>query len=243
MMQPKTDRLFPGVDRPEPLHLAIAARIADEIASGRLVPGSKLPSEHEMAAAFNVSRNVVREAIACLRADGVIESRQGLGAFVLDPRERQAIRIHSEALENEDKLKSLFELRGLLEVLAAELAASRRTEEQLAAIGSALAHMVGDEKLTFAGVDADLDFHHRIAEATSNEYIIEFLNFMGQRIRQTIFAARAAHDADAIVETTIAEHRAIFEAITAQDVAAAGQAMRKHIDGAARRLGLSTSAK
>ncbi|MXN53250.1 FCD domain-containing protein [Shinella sp. AETb1-6] len=242
-MEPKTDRLFSGVDRPEPLHLVIAARIANEIASGRLMPGNKLPGEHEMASAFNVSRNVIREAIACLRADGVIESRQGLGAFVLDPRERQAIRIYSNALENEDKLKSLFELRGLLEVLAAELAASRRTDVQLEAIRSALARMEGDEKLTYASVDADLDFHHRVAEATNNEYIIEFLNFMGQRIRRTIFAARASHNIDAIVETTIAEHRTIFEAISAQDVTAAGQAMRKHIDGAARRLGLSSSPK
>lgn len=242
-MEPKTDRLFSGIDRPEPLHLAIAARIAEEIASGRLMPGNKLPSEHEMASAFNVSRNVIREAIACLRADGVIESRQGLGAFVLDPRERQAIRIYSEALENEDKLKSLFELRGMLEILSAELAASRRTAVQLDAIRSALAEMEGDERLTYAGVDADLDFHHRVAEATNNEYIIEFLNFMGQRIRQTILAARAAYNIDAIVETTIAEHRTIFEAISAQDVTAAGQAMRKHIDGAARRLGLSTSSQ
>ena len=207
------------------------------------MPGNKLPGEHEMASAFNVSRNVIREAIACLRADGVIESRQGLGAFVLDPRERQAIRIYSNALENEDKLKSLFELRGLLEVLAAELAASRRTDVQLEAIRSALARMEGDEKLTYASVDADLDFHHRVAEATNNEYIIEFLNFMGQRIRRTIFAARASHNIDVIVETTIAEHRTIFEAISAQDVTAAGQAMRKHIDGAARRLGLSSSPK
>ncbi|NTF44016.1 hypothetical protein A6U86_33065 [Rhizobium sp. AC27/96] len=240
-MEPKTDRLFSGIDRPEPLHLAIAARIADEIASGRLMPGNKLPSEHDMASSFNVSRNVIREAIACLRADGVIESRQGLGAFVLDPRVRQAIRIHSEALENEDKLKSLFELRGLLEILSAELAANRRTDVQLDAIRDALAEMEGDERLTYAGVDADLDFHHRVAEATNNEYIIEFLNFMGQRIRQTILAARATHNIDTIVEATIAEHRTIFEAISAQDALAAGQAMRKHIDGAARRLGLSTS--
>jgi GntR family transcriptional repressor for pyruvate dehydrogenase complex len=236
MSEPKS-RNFGNLDRPDPLHLTIAARIGDEISGGRLAPGDRLPSEHDLAGSFKVSRNVVREAIACLRADGLVDSRQGLGAFVLDPKERTAIRIHSDVLGDQGKLRSLFELRGMLEIEAAGLAAERRSAEQLNAIAMALdvesAHGTID-----AGVDADLEFHYRLAEATGNEFLCEFLSFVSQRVRQTIVAARAVHDLDKIVATTTQEHRAIYDAILRNDAQAAREAMRRHIEGAARRLGL-----
>lgn len=229
---------FRNLKRPEPLHQTIASQILDEITHGRLVPGDRLPSEHELAGAFDVSRNIVREAIACLRADGVIESRQGAGAFVLAPKDRQAIRIQASALDDQRKLLSLFELRGLLEIEAAGLAAKRRNRSELRAIGDALLRMKADKTMSDTGVDADLEFHHHIAVASRNDYLVEFLDFVGQRIRQTIFDARASNARDEIVATTLSEHGVIHDAIAAGDAEAARTAMRLHIEGAARRLHL-----
>ena len=120
---------FGKVGRAEPLHKKVAAMISREIAAGRVQPGDRLPTEHELAQTFEVSRNVVREAIACLRSDGVVESRQGLGAFVVQPELRQAIRIDTDELQQSGNLRSLFELRAMLEVEAAGLAAEQGTKK------------------------------------------------------------------------------------------------------------------
>lgn len=233
------DRHFASLDRAQPLHLTIAAQISERIAGGELAPGDRLPSEHELAQSFSVSRNVVREAIACLRSDGLIGSRQGMGAFVLDPKSRQALRIHSEALDDRKKLRGLFELRGLLEIGAASFAATRRSQTQLVRIQDSLSKLEGRDCLTDEGIDDDLEFHRRIAEAAGNDYLVEFLEFIGQRVRQSILAARDRRDVAAILRITNKEHRVIYEAIAASDPHAAGNAMRDHIEGAAGRLDLA----
>ncbi|TIP57116.1 GntR family transcriptional regulator, partial [Mesorhizobium sp.] len=76
---------------------------------GDIIPGARLPTESQLADKFGVSRNVVREAIAQLRADGMIEARQGIGAFVMAPEQRTAIRIDREALKDQRNMEQLFE--------------------------------------------------------------------------------------------------------------------------------------
>ena len=125
----------------EALPLRVATLLTREIEQGEHQPGARLPTEQQMAERFGVSRNVVREAIAQLRADGIIEARQGVGAFVLAPEQRAAIRIDREALKSADNMERLFELRRILEVESATLAAARRTDEHLAAIKVALDRM------------------------------------------------------------------------------------------------------
>ncbi len=230
---------FGKVGRAEPLHKKVAAMISREIAAGRVQPGDRLPTEHELAQTFEVSRNVVREAIACLRSDGVVESRQGLGAFVVQPELRQAIRIDADELQQSDNLRSLFELRAMLEIEAAGLAAERGSKKQLAAVSDAWARMSGSEKWSDAGIDADLDFHRALAAATGNQYLVTFVTYLANQMRETIIAARRKHGLEPIVETTIAEHERICDALMARDAEAARQAMRAHIRGAAQRLGIN----
>lgn len=229
---------FGALGRAEPLHLKVAALIQREIDRGQFKPGDRLPTEHELASEFSVSRNVIREAIACLRSDGVIDSRQGIGAFVLSPEERQSIRIDSGALRDTAKIRGLFELRAILEIESAGLAALRRSESQLADIGVALEGMSGAAKWSAASIDADLEFHRRIAVATGNDYMVTFLSFISQTMRETIQQAREANELEAVVEATIAEHMPIYEAISKGNVEAARRAMQQHIKGAARRLGI-----
>ena len=180
---------FGKVGRAKPLHKKVAAMVSREIAAGRFRPGDRLPTEHKLAQTFEVSRNVVREAIACLRSDGVVESRQGLGAFIVQPELRQAIRIDAGELQKGGNLRSLFELRSLLEIEAAALAAERRTEMQLAEIAGALERMTGAKKWSEAGIDADLEFHRALAAATGNKYLVTFVTYLAHQMREAIVAA------------------------------------------------------
>jgi len=119
------------VNRGPHLSTLVASSISREIAQGRLKPGDQLPTEAALATTFGVSRNVVREAIAQLRADGMVEARQGIGSFVLAPEQRAAIRIDRETLKEGQNMERLFELRCILEAESAALAAERRDQEHL----------------------------------------------------------------------------------------------------------------
>ena len=85
-------------------------QIAQEIRSGRLPPGAKLPTEHELMEALGVSRTVVREAVAALRAEGLVVSRQGAGVFVAD-ESRAAFRISADGLSSIEEVLQVMELR------------------------------------------------------------------------------------------------------------------------------------
>ena len=122
------------VNRGPHLSTLVASSISREIAQGRLKPGDQLPTEQALATTFGVSRNVVREAIARLRSEGRIWSQQGRGAFVADATNATVLTIDYDALQRADSFRNLFELRGILEVQAAALAAKRRTKADLTAM-------------------------------------------------------------------------------------------------------------
>ncbi|CDX28697.1 Transcriptional regulator [Mesorhizobium sp. SOD10] len=222
----------------ETLPHRVAAFLSREIESGELNPGARLPTEQELSEKFGVSRNVVREAIAQLRADGMIEARQGIGAFVLAPEQRAAIRIDREALKDTHNMERLFELRCILEAESAALAAARRNQEHLDSIKAALDRMGGEERWEEGSIDADLLFHREIARATGNSYIHTFISFVCEQIRHSIHYARMTNPLHDLVEINVGEHVRIYEALVAGDPAAAEAAMRAHIVGAANRVGV-----
>ncbi|MBZ9850319.1 FadR family transcriptional regulator [Mesorhizobium sp. CA14] len=222
----------------ETLPHRVAAFLSREIESGELNPGARLPTEQELSEKFGVSRNVVREAIAQLRADGMIEARQGIGAFVLAPEQRAAIRIDREALKDTHNMERLFELRCILEAESAALAAARRSQEHLGSIKAALDRMGGEERWEEGSIDADLLFHREIARATGNSYIHTFISFVCEQIRHSIHYARMTNPLHDLVEINVGEHVRIYDALVAGDPAAAEAAMRAHIIGAANRVGV-----
>jgi DNA-binding FadR family transcriptional regulator len=222
----------------ETLPHRVATFLGREIESGDLSPGTRLPTEQELSEKFGVSRNVVREAIAQLRADGMIEARQGIGAFVLAPEQRASIRIDGEALKEGQNMERLFELRCILEAESAALAAERRSQEHLDAIKAALDRMSGEERWEEGSIDADLVFHREIARATGNNYIHTFISFVCEQIRRSIHYARLTNPLHDLVEVNVGEHVRIYEALVAGDPAAAGAAMAAHIVGAAERVGI-----
>ena len=222
----------------ESLPQRVVAALNRDIESGELAPGSRLPTEQQLANRLGVSRNVVREAIAQLRADGLVEARQGVGAFVLSPEQRAAIRIDRDTLKEPGNMQRLFELRSVLETEAAALAAARRSPQQLASIKAHLDCMNGEEKWQDGSIDADLAFHREIAAATGNGYIHTFISFVCEQIRQTIYYARQTNPLHDLVRINVGEHIHIYEALVAGDPQAAAEAMRRHIHGAAERVGV-----
>jgi DNA-binding FadR family transcriptional regulator len=222
----------------EALPHRVAAFLSREIESGDLNPGALLPTEQQLSEKFGVSRNVVREAIAQLRADGMVEARQGIGSFVLAPEQRAAIRIDRETLKEGQNMERLFELRCILEAESAALAAERREQEHLDAIKAALDRMSGEERWEDGSIDADLLFHREIARATGNSYIHTFISFVCEQIRRSIYYARQTNPLHDLVEVNVGEHVRIYEALAAGDPEAAGAAMAAHIAGAAERVGI-----
>jgi GntR family transcriptional repressor for pyruvate dehydrogenase complex len=201
-------------------------------------PGVRLPSETKMAGRFGVSRTVIREAVSRLKSEGLVESRQGSGVFVRDRNMHAPFRIDPNILDSIHSVLQVVELRLSLEGEIAALAATRRSRGQLAAIRRALKGIELDEQAGKDGVDADIEFHRGIAEATGNPHflaLVEFLfNFLtgATRVTRSYEATKAA-----LSRQVKEEHQRIVDAISRRDPEAARLAARQHMEGATRRLG------
>ncbi|MCX2723584.1 FadR/GntR family transcriptional regulator [Roseibium salinum] len=221
----------------------IAADILAKITEGHFRPGDVLPTEHCLADVFGVSRNVVREAIARLRSDGAIESRQGRGAIVKPLTERETFRIEMQALNKPGNLADLYELRGLLEITAAGLAAERRSGRDLDTMYAAIAAMSGKCKFDETRMEADAAFHRALAKATRNSYLGTIVCYMSSRLKHTLRATPGAYQKGDRLDLTIREHREILDAVEDRDATAARTAMAAHIQAAAERLNVPVKAK
>ena len=210
----------------------IAERIAAEINSGKRPPGARLPTEQEMVAAMGVSRTVVREAVAALRAEGLVVTRQGAGAFVATDAARRPFRLALEGLPSVDEVLNVMELRASVEAEAAGLAAARGSLAARRRVGKALAEIDAAIGRGESAVDQDFAFHRTIAEATGNPQFAHFLEYLGRFIipRQSIrVAAHRVEGQRAYLEMIQREHRSIAAAIQSGEAVAAREAMRQHL--------------
>lgn len=230
--QTRTRGVLRPVGRPRNLTHEIAERIAGEIVDGKLPPGSRLPTEQEMVEAMGVSRTVVREAVAALRAEGLVTTRQGAGAFVAADATRRPFRLSVEGLTSVEDVLAVMELRASVETEAAGLAAARATAAACRRISAALTRIDKAIRRGESAVDEDFAFHRSIAEATGNEQFGNFLAYLGRFIipRQSIrVAVYRVEGQRAYLEMIQGEHRAIYAAIAAGDTGAARDAMRAHL--------------
>jgi DNA-binding FadR family transcriptional regulator len=223
---------------PVRLPAQIAEHLMERILDGRLQPGARLPTEQKLCETFGVSRNVVREAISRLRSDGLVQARQGVGAFVSATATQPPWHIDLESLADAEAFRMLFELRAILEIEVAALAAERATAATLDEIERSLEMLRQSDHGTEASVDADIAFHRAVAAAAGNSYVSTFVGFVAYRIKQSIVAARRKSDLHEGVLTTLNEHTTIYEAIRDRDKGRARETMRTHIQGAACRLDL-----
>lgn len=218
--------------RPRTLALGVVEALSDRIRDGRLAPGTKLPTEAEVMAEFGVSRTVVREALSKLQAGGLVETRHGVGTFVVGPGDASAFRIEPQQLATLRDVIAVLELRIGVETEAAGLAAQRRSEANLASMRRAIVDFAAAVEEGRDAVAADFQLHTEIARATQNEHFAGLMATLGARI-----IPRARLDPAGVIDPqrqaylrrVNAEHESIVDAIAAQDVEGARAAMRTHL--------------
>jgi GntR family transcriptional repressor for pyruvate dehydrogenase complex len=227
------------VARPRGLADQIVRALQARIDSGELAPGARLPTEHALGERFGVSRAVVREAIARLKADGYVATRQGAGAFVAGQPGHASFRLPSEGQLDAAELGQLFELREAVEVATARLAAARRTRADLARIRRALDDVSRAIDDGTDGVAADGAFHRAIAAAAHSAHLQRFVEFLGFHFAETrrpswTEAGRRSRRPQAAQR----EHDRIYAAIERGDPRGAERAAAEHLRGSAARLGV-----
>ncbi|WP_246739630.1 FadR/GntR family transcriptional regulator [Martelella sp. HB161492] len=220
----------------------LVSRVSDAlrgaILDGTYQPGQKLPSEAQLTQAHGVSRTVVREAVAALRSDGLVEARQGAGVFVLDPIGFAFNRTHP-SVDRERLYSSLeiLEARTPLEIEAAGLAALRRSPAQEEAIFVAHADAIAARDDGPRWADADIALHLAIARATNNPLFSTFLEMQGKAVIPQTGQRIEEDDGDEIAyrNLLIREHERIVVAISSGDEQGARDAMRDHLKGSQER--------
>jgi DNA-binding FadR family transcriptional regulator len=214
------------------LAYALVEQLGAEIQNGTLGSGQKLPTEAAIMARFQVSRTVVREAISKLQAAHLVETRHGIGTFVLAQTESPSFRVDPSQLSTLHDVIALLELRISIETEAAALAAVRRTEGNLRVMHEAMGAFSSAIEAGRDAIAADFQFHHEIARATQNSHFAEMMNSLGaQSIPRARLDTTPVVDPNrlAYLRRVHQEHENILNAIAAQDAEAARAAMRTHL--------------
>lgn len=214
----------------------IYQRIFEIIVAGEFAVNARLPSETDLAARFGASRPVVREALARLRDDGVIVSRQGSGSYVKRRPDVAVLKLSPGG--SVDDIQRCFEFRHGLEGSAAALAAERWEDADLAEIRAAFDALEEAIKNVELGAEADERFHIAVARATHNPYYVSVQSSMqphiryGMNVNRNLSMLRTAERVRLVQD----EHRSILEAIAGRDPEAARDAMQRHIANARQRM-------
>jgi DNA-binding FadR family transcriptional regulator len=238
-MSMSTTSTMPAVRRK---HRNLAQGVVEDISSrirqSLLKPGDKLPTESAIMEQYGVSRTVVREAISHLQASGQVQTRHGIGTFVIE-RASTGLGIDADSIVTVRDVLAILELRISMETEAAWLAAARRTEEQVVELGEALGEMQRALQHGRTSVEADMRFHQLIAQATGNRYFVEMLGQLGNtiipRARLNTPGLDLGRPAD-YLERVNHEHEDIYKAILRKDPEAARAAMRTHLSNSRERL-------
>ncbi len=207
-------------------------QLRQQILSGRLAPGRRLPSEREIGEAFGVGRTTVREAVGGLVSAGFVE-REGRALVVRDPDSIGPLALGFATVASSESVQQVYEVRKLLEVHAIRLAAKNRTEDDLRNLRSVLESMDTDDAQAYHA--ADPEFHAAIAKASGNEVLYQ----MFQSAREVFFklptfwrvfgSHRPTTDRPPI-GSGHRGHAALLEAIEAGDADAAGERMHALLD-------------
>jgi GntR family transcriptional regulator, transcriptional repressor for pyruvate dehydrogenase complex len=208
-------------------------KIKQMIVSGELRPGDRLPREPDLAARLGLSRNSLREAVKALALIRVLDVRQGDGTFVtsLDPGLLLETMGFVLDLHQDASVLEFFEVRRILEPAAAERAATRMTDDEIAILGKLLDDL-GPQPSVEDLLAGDVEFHRLIAVGSGNRALASIIDSLRQpTYRARIWRGLTQSDA---VARTLAEHRAILDAITRHEPAVARSWATVHIAGVER---------
>lgn len=209
------------------------------ILSGELTVGDKLPSEAVLTSNYSVSRTVIREALAALRSDGLVEARQGAGVFVIEEKVTASSSLSAVNPERISSVVEMLELRAAVEIEAAGLAAVRCSPAQEDRIFEVLEGFIANVRSDEPTTELDKAFHLAVAHATNNPRFAEFLELMGASV-----IPRSSLEGEVPVtpvtsteylEQIHKEHLTIAKAISQRNETAAREAMRNHLKGSQQR--------
>lgn len=230
----RTDRklapLAPAVSR----RSQVVELLGNEIRAGSHKPGERLPTEQELIVRFGVSRTVIREAFASLKAEGLVVTRQGSGTFVAENPLGPPFRIAPEEMGSLPQILYVLQLRLAVEVEAAGLAAQYRNGRALDRMGRSLDQM-DDAVRAGSSISApDYEFHLAIAEGTGNPYFERFMRFLRNSLSPGREIDPDLKDPEVwrhyFTEVQV-QHRAIYAAIRDADPDGARRRARAHIEG------------
>lgn len=216
-------------------------QVVELVRSGRLPPGTQLPSEREIVRQLGVSRTSYREAVRILETMGILRVVSGRGTWIVEEPEWAAGNLGTGWLATHERdVFDLLEVRSALDVKAAALAALRGTKEQLSAITDAL------ERIRRAGdgvdeiVDADTAFHASIASASGNRVLKDAL---GSVYESLVGTRRAMVSIPGRLRRVYAEHGALADAILSRDPEAAARIMAQHVSRVEREVSVAIHAE
>jgi GntR family transcriptional regulator, transcriptional repressor for pyruvate dehydrogenase complex len=226
--------LFEPVDVPKASDV-LAHQLRERILTGELPEGTALPAERELVKQTRMSRATVREALRILEVQNLVRVRAGRagGAFVQRPTTQSMANSVTMLIRGQKiRLADLMETREALEPFCAELAARKRTDDDLAVLDRA------NETLADPGADlpaflqANLDWHVGVARAGHNELLIGFMTALSGGIYAG--TENAAFVDDTVRAETQRSHRSITNAIRSRDADAAGRRMQRHVHAYAK---------
>ena len=206
------------------LYEELVTRLQTYINQASLQPGDRFPPERELAARLGVSRATLKQAIVVLEVQGILEVRQGDGTYLRHP---EALKEPlSRLIEKRRLLPEVMEAREALECMLAELAARRRTDEDLQAIDQALAQMEQDALAGGIGAEGDRAFHGAVTRAGTNTLLAKLMESLDHEIHETRIASLSEPGRPA---RSLAAHRRIAQAIREGNPRASRKAMHDHL--------------
>ncbi|HVA32010.1 MAG TPA: FadR/GntR family transcriptional regulator [Gaiellaceae bacterium] len=207
----------------------VAEQLLGQIGARRLKPGDVLPPERELTESFGVGRSSIREALRMLESQGVISAVNG-GSFVVADAANplnSSLRLMF-TLDEQTGMHDLFELRRILEVEAAALAAVRHGAGHLKEMDAAIEEM--EASLADSGgdrfIEADLRFHLAVAEATGNRLVLHSMQAVRDVIRRALLTVYSIPQSP---ESAVVEHRAVRAAIASGEPSRARHEMSNHL--------------
>ncbi len=234
-----SDQSSPAKNNSRRLAESLVERFAQRMREGELKRGEKLPTEAHIMAAEGVGRSVVREAMSRMQAAGLVETRHGVGTFVRDMPAPEGFTLGPSTIVVLSEVLDLLEFRLSLEVQAAGMAAERATPQALEELEQALSALLQGPEKSGSTINADFQFHLKIAKAAGNPYLIDIMKHLGTKLipRTRMNSAYTGQSNRSTYLLGInTEHQQIFDAIASRQVDAARAAMYLHLSNSRMRL-------
>ncbi|NKQ58110.1 FadR family transcriptional regulator [Amycolatopsis sp. K13G38] len=206
------------------LYEQVLARLRAYVSDNGLRAGDRLPAERDLAARLGVSRASVKQAIVVLEVQGLVEARHGGGTYLVrDSLDAEPV---EELVERRQRLPDVLDAREALETKLAELAALRRTDEDVRTLEDALAHMASEIASGGEGAEGDRRFHAAVTAAAHSALLAQFMRSIAEQITESRTESLRQPGRP---RGSLEQHHRILDAIKAGEPRAAATAMRRHL--------------